>query len=911
MSNEHNIRVKINKEDFIKKLGIKDGRTPTNEDILALIKPLIPEIPELPTFPEFVPETAEEIAKKLNTLNKKLDWSVLKNIPDFFGRKAGIGGPNNSDTIFYDNSNSTLEAVNVQVAIDELDINSLSRISTGLTFGGELSINATDNTKFDIAAGSGYVVDSHTDPANPIATKVTWDAFIGLTAPFLNTTPISFPSIDINGAVVQSIFAPVQDDRRDFIVLGVIVHDTPFIRKTATVPAWNQDGLNRDIDFYFSLTSVINISGNIISSNGANQKFDRSAGEFFGVGFNYDNDKKSPNIVIEAADTAITFSLGFRSPPVSTFVSATDIPTDKFDPNGDGTLVNLTTDFFVAHRAYFDPATEVSFIQYGQEEYDSLKRASNSYDKEDFERLPELVNLPAIGTVIVKQGVTDLSDPEDAKFISYGKLGDTVFSKIPSFARFAEPIELIDGMSYQEPVVTFVNDGGTIFADVESDVAGDITYVFGQRDFVLDATTGAGVSGKARVALTAGTAAVPVKNWIYTTRNGDDFATLISATTEPAGEHAMVATIILPDTTSFDNDDSYGSKLWDNAKAVDGVGATASILKKIRALPNDYLSGLAPVLSINAVPNPDEVDFTVASGIVRDIYDQTTDALQLSVDGALVVNDEVTAFTEIMDLTTITTDTAGNTLQQNNTYYQILVAISTNTDGKTRLLINKPAGSYTTAQEAFDDTSGHTVTTFPDDFKTVSLVCAFVIRFQSTGSGTYTNAASAFGVNFIDLRGQAPGASSQGSGSAAVTEFSDGAFKVFNSVDATKIVDLDVSNVTTGNTRTLSIPDRDGEIALTGKGSDIASATDITLGDGSYFDITGTTQIDTIASTNRIAGTPVILQFDASVTVAHNTAGVGASILLAGAANFSATANDTLTIVFDGVTWRETSRTVI
>lgn len=96
------------------------------------------------------------------------------------------------------------------------------------------------------------------------------------------------------------------------------------------------------------------------------------------------------------------------------------------------------------------------------------------------------------------------------------------------------------------------------------------------------------------------------------------------------------------------------------------------------------------------------------------------------------------------------------------------------------------------------------------------------------------------------------------------------------------------------------------------KGADVASATDVTLGaDGNYFDITGTTQIDTIVATDWQAGSVVILQFDGAVTVKHNTAGGGASLLLSGAVDFSATANDTLQLAYDGVTWREISRTVI
>ena len=99
------------------------------------------------------------------------------------------------------------------------------------------------------------------------------------------------------------------------------------------------------------------------------------------------------------------------------------------------------------------------------------------------------------------------------------------------------------------------------------------------------------------------------------------------------------------------------------------------------------------------------------------------------------------------------------------------------------------------------------------------------------------------------------------------------------------------------------------------KGADIASADEITLGtDGNYFDITGTTTINHINKTNWATGSVVALQFDASVTVTHNAAapsGTEASILLAGAVDFSATANDTLTLRFDGTTFREMARTVI
>jgi hypothetical protein len=99
------------------------------------------------------------------------------------------------------------------------------------------------------------------------------------------------------------------------------------------------------------------------------------------------------------------------------------------------------------------------------------------------------------------------------------------------------------------------------------------------------------------------------------------------------------------------------------------------------------------------------------------------------------------------------------------------------------------------------------------------------------------------------------------------------------------------------------------------KGADIASATTLALGtDGNYFDVTGTTTIDYIDNKGWRSGSIVALQFDGSVTVTHNkgsATGSQANLLLSGAADLSATANDTLTLVYDGTNFRELARTVI
>lgn len=127
---------------------------------------------------------------------------------------------------------------------------------------------------------------------------------------------------------------------------------------------------------------------------------------------------------------------------------------------------------------------------------------------------------------------------------------------------------------------------------------------------------------------------------------------------------------------------------------------------------------------------------------------------------------------------------------------------------------------------------------------------------------------------------------------------------------------LSITAATTGQT---AINVASGKVKLAGrfqlgKGTDVASAGDLVLaGNGNVFHITGTTTINAVTTTNWQAGSMVTFIFDGSVTVKHNIAGGAntAVMLLAAAGDFSATANDTLTLVYDGTSWFEVCRTVI
>lgn len=90
----------------------------------------------------------------------------------------------------------------------------------------------------------------------------------------------------------------------------------------------------------------------------------------------------------------------------------------------------------------------------------------------------------------------------------------------------------------------------------------------------------------------------------------------------------------------------------------------------------------------------------------------------------------------------------------------------------------------------------------------------------------------------------------------------------------------------------------------------IASANAITIPiPGNLFYITGTASISGAGNTNTNRGRVVTFLFESTAQVAQASGG-GTNFKLAGAANFNATAGDTLTLVSDGTFWIEIARSV-
>ena len=96
----------------------------------------------------------------------------------------------------------------------------------------------------------------------------------------------------------------------------------------------------------------------------------------------------------------------------------TDIPTNYYDPNGDGTLVEIPDNFFTSVRVIIAPefgTNGIIFVQYGQFLYDTLKCAVDSFESENYIYATEIGVLPTKCIICYKKGTTDLSNPLEAK----------------------------------------------------------------------------------------------------------------------------------------------------------------------------------------------------------------------------------------------------------------------------------------------------------------------------------------------------------------------------------------------------------------------------------------------------------------------------------------------------------------
>ena len=689
---------------------------------------------------------------------------------------------------------------------------SVLSMSTGVIYGGELSINGVDAATFDLAAGKGVFIDVYTDPTAPVYTIIEWADTTGVTVTNIATQIVTFVKINDTGTLVQSATTNSLEEHREIIELGVIVHtNLTDISDISNLIQWNQDVALSVTDLAESI-STINIYGNIYSGSGSNTYINKSLGLSFAKGANYLINKKIPNTISSPAENELTY---YKATSDTFIGTAVDIDTVFYQPGGVGGLVPLPSGSVTTHGVFFSPTTGITVIQYGQYLYDSLKEAVDSWEKESYIVSETLRGVRLAGVIAFVAGATDLSNPYEALFITPGAFGMRNIITVPNYSAFASYDKSISGMSYKRPDVSLVLDGGIVYAEVERLGGGDFICVFGEREYLLDCITGPGTDGKARVALVSGSASTTQKNYVYITpagTNGD--ALLLSSTNRPTGEFSYVLDCSLKDSTFFTSYGAVQARRCTDAKEFDGRSSIARTNEWIRLRPAEYEDGAIATLSLTATATEDPIEYSVTAGTIWQKHLQDFPALSIDTNFIYIANHPTTPFLPITDLrdpeALQTSDGISLVSARFNWVFSGIINKST---GECKLLLTLPNGSYGTDQNAVDDPNRTAVTSFEKNLKgTVFLLDRLAVRHRTTGTGTYQNLHDLIQSKPTqDLRGELA-STTGGSGSPAIgTSFEDLVFNIYNALNGFNFR-FDASLLSAN--RIITIPDVAGTVAI-------------------------------------------------------------------------------------------------
>lgn len=287
--------------------------------------------------------------------------------------------------------------------------------STGLVSGGLLTINANP-ALFDLSAGTGTIQTYGATPTTPTLKRISFGPFTAQTLTNIATAEQTYILINNSGAIVQQTTPPTATERRANIYIGRINHPShTSILAARSLPDYVLGDTNQLFDFFDALGSF-NISGNVVTANGANLSLNRSAGSVFRRGVGYQSDNQQPHTL---ATSGVTLANLFRATQtaINTTVQTT-LDVANYDVGGAITAVGGGANTATVQRVYLFPSG-LMVVQYGQATYSTLAAAITGIKSEAFVLEPTVLDGSIlIAYIAVSRTCTSLQDPSCASIIN-------------------------------------------------------------------------------------------------------------------------------------------------------------------------------------------------------------------------------------------------------------------------------------------------------------------------------------------------------------------------------------------------------------------------------------------------------------------------------------------------------------
>ena len=314
------------------------------------------------------------------------------------------------------------ESVSV-LSTKEIDVLTQNNASTGTRSGGLMTVNGGDNSKFDISAGSGTIMDNFTDGNAPLLTEVVWDTITGVTLTNLTGSQGTYIFINSSGGTLQLPLQtpPQQSDKRDNIYLGFIGHaSNTVINNVFNTPIQVVSPINQLEDLTSSI-GPFSKNGNRVSNITGTLELQKSSGNSFVFGGNLSNNNKIPSNIQSGVLSGST--LFYAKGTAVLGPSGTTVDVQNYDSNGLGTISAIPGSNYVATRIWHAPVNNVLVFQYAQFSYSTQSLARDSFPNENYTSPPGLdVNAYLVAVLIYKRGDANL---DNALVIPQGKFAGT------------------------------------------------------------------------------------------------------------------------------------------------------------------------------------------------------------------------------------------------------------------------------------------------------------------------------------------------------------------------------------------------------------------------------------------------------------------------------------------------------
>lgn len=299
-------------------------------------------------------------------------------------------------------------------------------ISTGLTAGGDISVNAVSSSAIDIAPLVGYITSFTADPFMPTITRVSYPGgTVEMDAGSLART-VTWWLMDADQNVIQQGMPPTNAQMRQLLFIGATSQEAGVIFIDQSLPVILQQPANQLVDLMESL-GPFSITGNRITPNGVNLRFDQSAGTIFARAFHHfvgPVQTDNPHVSTTFAQSPAQFRYITQS-AASFGPLRTTLDVANYDNGGVITPIGGGANASTVHRVRLFPtntAQDQLALQYGQQVHGSLADAVAGIEGGSFIPNPIFrTNGAIIGYIAATRTATDLSDPTQATFVIASK----------------------------------------------------------------------------------------------------------------------------------------------------------------------------------------------------------------------------------------------------------------------------------------------------------------------------------------------------------------------------------------------------------------------------------------------------------------------------------------------------------